>query len=105
MAFPNALCVTTGNDTDYPPGDGSSSGGSVLLTAGILRAIREWFDTRGVSAQRQIERYNRDELIADFDEANGPTAPGRLPPRRPGCPVALHPMPARPPERRACCPI
>ncbi|MFG3348626.1 hypothetical protein ACGF1Z_26645 [Streptomyces sp. NPDC048018] len=105
MAFPNALCVTAGNDTDYPPGDGSSRGGSVLLTAGILRAIREWFDTRGVCAQRQIERYNRDELIADFDEANGPTAAGRLPPSRPGCPVVLHPRPARPPERRACCPI
>ncbi|MEV6331219.1 hypothetical protein [Streptomyces sp. NPDC051909] len=48
-------------------------------------APRAWFaprvGKRGVSAyleraaQRQIERDNLDELIADFDEANGPADP------------------------------
>lgn len=94
-----------GYDTDYPPGGGSSSGGSVLLTVASLRAIRERVGKRGVSAQRQIERDNLDELTAGFDKTNGPTDPARRPPSGPGCPVVLHPMPARPPERRACCPI
>ncbi|WHM36008.1 hypothetical protein [Streptomyces sp. BPTC-684] len=69
------------DDTDFPPGDGPSSGISVSLTAGTLRAIRERVGKRGVSAylekaaQRQIERDNLDELIADFDKANGPADP------------------------------
>ncbi|MEV6315530.1 hypothetical protein [Streptomyces sp. NPDC051776] len=68
-------------DDDFVPGDGPSSGISVSLTAGTLQAIRERVGKRGVSAylekaaQRQIERDNLDELIADFDEANGPADP------------------------------
>ncbi|WP_329114913.1 hypothetical protein [Streptomyces sp. NBC_01353] len=67
--------------TDFPPGDGPSSGISVSLTAGTLQAIRERVGKRGVSAylekaaQRQIERDNLDELIADFDRTNGPADP------------------------------
>jgi hypothetical protein len=66
---------------DFPPGDGPSSGISVTLTAGTLRAIRERVGKRGVSAyletaaQRQIERDLLDELVADLDEANGPADP------------------------------
>lgn len=69
------------DDTDFCPGDGPSSGISVSLTAGTLQAIRERVGKRGVSAylekaaQRQIERDNLDELIADFDQANGPADP------------------------------
>ncbi|MCX4437160.1 MULTISPECIES: hypothetical protein [Streptomyces] len=65
-------------DDDFLPGDGPSSGISVSLTAGTLQAIRERVGRRGVSAyleraaQRQIERDNLDELIADFEEAHGP---------------------------------
>lgn len=68
-------------DTGFPPGDGPSSGISVSLSAGTLQAIRERVGKRGVSAylekaaQRQIERDNLDELIADFDKANGPADP------------------------------
>ncbi|MER5220527.1 hypothetical protein [Streptomyces flaveus] len=68
-------------DTDFPPGDGPSSGISVTLTAGTLRAIRERVGKRGVSAylekaaQRQIERENLDELIAGFEEVHGPADP------------------------------
>ncbi|MEV6161287.1 hypothetical protein AB0L71_05080 [Streptomyces sp. NPDC052052] len=69
------------NDTDFLPGDGPSSGISVSLSAGTLQAIRERVGKRGVSAylekaaQRQIERDNLDELIADFDKAHGPADP------------------------------
>ncbi|MFD4482525.1 hypothetical protein ACFWPU_41310 [Streptomyces sp. NPDC058471] len=69
------------DDSDFFPGDGPSSGISVSLTAGTLQAIRERVGKRGVSAylekaaQRQIERDNLDELIADFDQANGPADP------------------------------
>lgn len=51
------------------------------LTAGTLQAIRERVGRRGVSAyleraaQRQIERDNLDELIADFEKAHGPADP------------------------------
>ncbi|MCG7208220.1 hypothetical protein [Streptomyces arenae] len=66
---------------DFPPGDGPTSGISVTLTAGTLQAIRERVGKRGVSAylekaaQRQIERDNLDELIADFDRMHGPADP------------------------------
>ncbi|MFI8930296.1 hypothetical protein ACIG3E_21735 [Streptomyces sp. NPDC053474] len=66
------------DDTDFLPGEGPSSGISDSLTAGTLQAIRERVGKRGVSAylekaaQRQIERKNLDELIADLDQANGP---------------------------------
>ncbi|MFJ8464254.1 hypothetical protein [Streptomyces swartbergensis] len=69
------------DDTDFPPGDGPSSGISVSLTAGTLQAIRERVGKRGVSAylekaaQRQIERDNLDELIAEFDKTHGPADP------------------------------
>ncbi|AZM91683.1 MULTISPECIES: hypothetical protein [Streptomyces] len=69
------------DDTDFPPGDGPTSGISVSLTAGTLQAIRERVGKRGVSAylekaaQRQIERDNLDELIADFDKTHGPADP------------------------------
>ncbi|MER6109067.1 hypothetical protein [Streptomyces hirsutus] len=69
------------DDTDFPPGDGPSSGISVTLTAGTLRAIRERVGQRGVSAyleraaQRQIERDQLDELIAAFEEVHGPADP------------------------------
>ncbi|ATW47216.1 hypothetical protein [Streptomyces xantholiticus] len=69
------------DDTDFPPGDGPSSGISVSLTAGTLQAIRERVGKRGVSAylekaaQRQIERDNLDELIVDFDKTHGPADP------------------------------
>ncbi|MGI5222630.1 hypothetical protein [Nocardia sp. CA-290969] len=68
-------------DADFAPGDGPASGISVSLTAGTLQAIRERAGKRGVSAyleqaaQRQIERDNLDELIADFDKHNGPADP------------------------------
>lgn len=67
----------TDDDTDFPPGDGPTSGISISLTAGTLQAIRERVGKRGVSAyleraaQRQIERDNLDELIADFDKTHG----------------------------------
>ena len=70
-----------GDDDDFLPGDGPSSGISVSLTAGTLQAIRERVGRRGVSAyleraaQRQIERDNLDELIADFEKAHGPADP------------------------------
>lgn len=69
------------DDVDFLPGDGPTSGVSVSLTAGTLHAIRERVGKRGVSAyleqaaQRQIERDNLDELIADFDKVNGPADP------------------------------
>jgi hypothetical protein len=69
------------DDDTLFPGDGPSSGISVSLTAGTLHAIRKRVGKRGVSAyleqaaQRQIERDNLDELIADFDKANGPADP------------------------------
>ena len=68
-------------DEDFPPVDGPTCGISVSLTAGTLQAIRERVGKRGVSAylekaaQRQIERDNLDELIADFDKAHGPADP------------------------------
>ncbi|MFI1419580.1 hypothetical protein ACH4VX_16570 [Streptomyces sp. NPDC020731] len=67
--------------TEFPPGDGPSSGVSVTLTAGTLQAIRERVGKRGVSAyleraaQRQIERDQLDELIAAFEEVHGPADP------------------------------
>ncbi|MET7546751.1 hypothetical protein ABZS95_21395 [Streptomyces sp. NPDC005479] len=73
---------------DFPPGDGPSSGISVSLTAGTLRAIRERVGKRGVSAylemaaQRQIERDNLDELLADFEKVNGPADPGAVADKR-----------------------
>jgi hypothetical protein len=69
------------DDEDFLPGDGPTSGISVTLTTGTLQAIRERVGKRGVSAylekaaQRQIERDNLDELIADFDRVNGPADP------------------------------
>ncbi|MFI5720338.1 hypothetical protein [Nocardia sp. NPDC051750] len=75
-------------DADFPPGDGPTSGISVSLTAGTLQAIRERVGKRGLSAyleqaaQRQIERDNLDELIADFDEHNGPADPGAVAAKR-----------------------
>ncbi|MER7465703.1 hypothetical protein [Streptomyces sp. NPDC097981] len=69
------------DDSDFLPGDGPSSGISVSLTAGTLRAIRDRVGKRGVSAyleraaQRQIERDNLDELIAEFEQVNGPADP------------------------------
>ncbi|MFJ4644097.1 hypothetical protein ACIP6Q_11165 [Streptomyces bobili] len=69
------------DDSDLAPGGGPSSGISVTLSAGTLRAIRERVGKRGVSAyleraaQRQIERDNLDELIADFDKVHGPANP------------------------------
>ncbi|MGW4825586.1 hypothetical protein ACWEP4_43705 [Streptomyces sp. NPDC004227] len=69
------------DDADFPPGDGPSSGISVSLTTGTLQAIRERVGRRGISAyleraaQRQIERDNLDELIADFDKIHGPADP------------------------------
>ena len=69
------------DDSDLLPGDGPSSGISVSLSAGTLQAIRERVGKRGVSAyleraaQRQIERDNLDELIADFDKIHGPADP------------------------------
>ncbi|MFJ5712693.1 hypothetical protein [Streptomyces sp. NPDC093105] len=71
----------TDDGTDFPPGDGPSNGVSVTLTAGTLQAIRERVGKRGVSAylekaaQRQIERDNLDELIADFDNIHGRADP------------------------------
>jgi hypothetical protein len=71
----------TDDDVDFLPGDGPTSGISVTLTAGTLQAIRERVGKRGVSAylekaaQRQIERDNLDELIADFDKVHGPADP------------------------------
>jgi hypothetical protein len=76
------------DDIDFPPGDGPSSGVSVTLTAGTLQAIRERVGKRGLSAyleraaQRQIERDNLDELIADFDKVNGPADPGAVAAKR-----------------------
>ncbi|MFJ6946658.1 hypothetical protein ACISU4_18735 [Streptomyces wuyuanensis] len=76
------------DDTDLPPGDGPTSGISVPLTAGALRAIRERVGKRGVSAyleraaQRQIERDSLDELIADFDKTHGPADAGAVAAKR-----------------------
>ncbi|RZD89721.1 hypothetical protein [Streptomyces albidoflavus] len=69
------------HETVFPPGNGPTSGISVSLTAGTLQAIRKRVGKRGLSAyleraaQRQIERDNLDELIADFDKTNGSAAP------------------------------
>lgn len=76
------------DDTEFPPGDGPSSGVSVTLTAGTLKAIRERVGKRGVSAyleraaQRQIERDRLDELIASFEEVHGPADPGAVAAKR-----------------------
>ncbi|MCX4865264.1 MULTISPECIES: hypothetical protein [unclassified Streptomyces] len=75
-------------NSDFPPGDGPSSGISVTLTAGTLHAIRERVGKRGVSAylemaaQRQIERDNLDELLADFETVNGPADPDAVSDKR-----------------------
>lgn len=77
----NAIVGVMVEDTDFPLGDGPSSGISVTLSAGTLHAIRERVGKRGVSAyleraaQRQIERDNLDELIADFEQVHGPADP------------------------------
>jgi hypothetical protein len=69
------------DDVEFQPGDGPSSGISVTLSAGTVRAIRERVGKRGVSAylesaaQRQIERDNLDELITEFDQVHGPADP------------------------------
>jgi hypothetical protein len=69
------------DDRDVLPGDGPSRGISVTLSTGTLQAIRERVGRRGVSAyleraaQRQIERDDLDELIADFDKIHGPADP------------------------------
>jgi hypothetical protein len=66
----------------------ASGGISVTLTAGTLQAIRDRVGKRGVSAyleraaQRQIERDNLDELIADFDKVNGPADPAAVAAKR-----------------------
>jgi hypothetical protein len=79
--------VAEGN-VDLPPGDGPTSGISVTLTAGTLQAIRERVGKRGVpaylekAAQRQIERDNLDELIADFDKVHGQADPEAVAARR-----------------------
>ncbi|MFF0115323.1 hypothetical protein [Streptomyces prasinus] len=76
------------DDVEFPPGDGPTSGISVTLTAGTLHAIRERVGKRGVSAylekaaQRQIERDNLDELIADFDKVHGPADPAAVAAKR-----------------------
>lgn len=79
--IPNAIVAAMVDDPDFLPGEGPSGGISVTLTTGTLQAIRERVGKRGVSAflesaaQRQIERDNLDELIADFDRVNGPADP------------------------------
>lgn len=76
------------DSTEFPPGDGPSSGVSVTLTAGTLQAIRERVGKRGVSAyleraaQRQIERDQLDELIDAFEEVHGPADPGAVATKR-----------------------
>jgi hypothetical protein len=76
------------DDIDFSPGDGPASGISVTLTAGTLQAIRERVGKRGVSAyleraaQRQIERDNLDELIADFDKVHGSAEPAAVTAKR-----------------------
>ncbi|MFD7702749.1 hypothetical protein [Streptomyces caelestis] len=71
----------TDDGIDFPPGEGPSSGVSVTLTAGTLRAIRERVGKRGVfaylgrAARRQLERDRLDELIAAFEEVPGPADP------------------------------
>ena len=76
------------DDTSFFPGGGPSSGISVTLTAGTLQAIRERVGKRGVSAyleraaQRQIERDNLDELIAEFDKVHGPADPAAVASKR-----------------------
>ncbi|MFF5501342.1 hypothetical protein [Streptomyces roseolus] len=74
--------------TGFAPGDGPTSGITVTLTAGTLQAIRERVGKRGVSAylekaaQRQIERDDLDELIADFDKNHGTADPEAVAARR-----------------------
>ncbi|WP_188188699.1 hypothetical protein [Nonomuraea sp. SYSU D8015] len=76
------------DDLEFLPGDGPASGISVTLTAGTLQAIRERVGKRGISAyleraaQRQIERDNLDELIADFEEIHGPADPAAVAAKR-----------------------
>jgi hypothetical protein len=80
-AISNGILDVMADYTDFLPGDGPTSGISVTLTTGTLQAIRERVGKRGVSAylekaaQRQIERDNLDELIADFDKVHGPADP------------------------------
>ncbi|MFE7133614.1 hypothetical protein ACFVIM_22420 [Streptomyces sp. NPDC057638] len=63
------------------PATAPVSGISVTLAAGTLQVIREKVGKRGVSAyleraaQRQIERDNLDELIAEFDKQHGQADP------------------------------
>ncbi|MEW2623962.1 hypothetical protein [Streptomyces sp. NPDC048106] len=58
------------------------------MTAGTLQAIRERVGKRGVSAylekaaQRQIERDNLDEVIAEFDKLHGPADPAAVAAKR-----------------------
>ncbi|MFD3842394.1 hypothetical protein ACFWWC_40025 [Streptomyces sp. NPDC058642] len=64
--------------TGFPLGDRPSSGISVSLTACTLqvtvsgRSVSAYLEK---AAQRQIERDNLDELIADFDKIHGPADP------------------------------
>jgi len=71
-------------DDEFIPGDGPTSGISVTLSSGTLQAIRDRVGKRGVSAylekaaQRQIERDNLEELLADFEKVNGPADPAAV---------------------------
>lgn len=63
--------------SDFPPGEGPTSGISVTLTAGTLQAVRARVGKRGVSAyieealQRQIEDDNLAAYIADYTAEHG----------------------------------
>ncbi|GEB57458.1 hypothetical protein GCM10017674_69300 [Streptomyces gardneri] len=79
--LPHGAHRATDDDTDFPPGDGPSSGISVSVTAGALQAIRERVGKRSVSAYL--------EKAAAADRARQPgRADRRLRqgprPRRPG---------------------
>ncbi len=69
------------DSAEYALGAGPTSGISVSLSAGTLQAIRDRVGKRGVSAylemaaQRQIERDNLAELLAEFEAANGKPDP------------------------------
>lgn len=71
-------------DDEFVPGEGPTSGISVTLSSGTLQAIRDRVGKRGVSAylekaaQRQIERDNLQELLADFEKVNGPADPSAV---------------------------
>jgi hypothetical protein len=66
------------------PGDGPTMSISVSFHSGTIESVRSRVGRRGVSAyveaavQRQIERDNLAEIVADLEATHGPYTPDEL---------------------------